>query len=200
MVLPAHAHMRNWTTSVIRCFPPHNYYIYSISRRIDLITDASSATLTLFPALAVQSFDIVNDKMSLKAYDLRTLYHTTRVTRLDVLQPDCSHIVQCSTMYNVQCNLILFKVYAACQSLEICSLWHLVSFATLTLCKKCFRFQNEYTRVGIALRVVQFWSEIKRVITKIIYKLRWYLGYTISTLPHLGSWCLLSIWYNKLVF
>ena len=30
----------------------------------------------------------------------------------------------------------------------------------------CFRFQNECNKVEIALRVVQFWSEIKRVITK----------------------------------
>ena len=29
----------------------------------------------------------------------------------------------------------------------------------------CFRFQNEYNKVEIALRVVQFWSEIKLVIT-----------------------------------
>ena len=28
------------------------------------------------------------------------------------------------------------------------------------------RFQNEYNKVEIALRVGQFWSEIKRVITK----------------------------------
>ena len=27
------------------------------------------------------------------------------------------------------------------------------------------RFENEYNKVEIALRVVQFWSEIKRVIT-----------------------------------
>ena len=30
----------------------------------------------------------------------------------------------------------------------------------------CFRFQNEYNKVEIALCVVQFWSEIKCVITK----------------------------------
>ena len=30
---------------------------------------------------------------------------------------------------------------------------------------KCFRFENEYNKVEIALRVVQFWSEIKLVIT-----------------------------------
>ena len=29
----------------------------------------------------------------------------------------------------------------------------------------CFRFQNECNKVEIALRVVQFWSEIKLVIT-----------------------------------
>ena len=29
----------------------------------------------------------------------------------------------------------------------------------------CFRFQNEYNKVEITLRVVQFWSEIKLVIT-----------------------------------
>ena len=29
----------------------------------------------------------------------------------------------------------------------------------------CFRFQNEYNRVEMTLRVVQFWSEIKLVIT-----------------------------------
>ena len=32
-------------------------------------------------------------------------------------------------------------------------------------CVSCFRFQHEYNKVEIAVRVVQFWSEIKLVIT-----------------------------------
>ena len=31
--------------------------------------------------------------------------------------------------------------------------------------KQCFRFQNEYNKVKIALHVVQFWCEIKLVLT-----------------------------------
>ena len=42
-----------------------------------------------------------------------------------------------------------------------------VSFANKNVSsfQKCLRFQNEYNKVEIALRVVQFWSEFKLVIT-----------------------------------
>jgi hypothetical protein len=43
-----------------------------------------------------------------------------------------------------------------------------VSFANKNvsgLIQKCLRFQNEYNKVEIELRVVQFWTEIKLVIT-----------------------------------
>jgi hypothetical protein len=43
-----------------------------------------------------------------------------------------------------------------------------VSFANKNVSglQKYLRFQNEYNKVEIELRVVQFWTEIKRVITK----------------------------------
>ena len=42
-----------------------------------------------------------------------------------------------------------------------------VSFANKNVSglRKCLRFQNEYNKVEIELRVVQFWTEIKLVIT-----------------------------------
>ena len=42
-----------------------------------------------------------------------------------------------------------------------------VSFANKNVSglQKCLRFQNEYNKVEIELRVVQFWNEIKLVIT-----------------------------------
>jgi hypothetical protein len=42
-----------------------------------------------------------------------------------------------------------------------------VSFANKNVSglQKCLRFQNEYNKVEIELRVVQFWTEIKLVIT-----------------------------------
>ena len=42
-----------------------------------------------------------------------------------------------------------------------------VSFAKKNVSglQKCLRFQNEYNKVEIELRVVQFWTEIKLVIT-----------------------------------
>jgi hypothetical protein len=42
-----------------------------------------------------------------------------------------------------------------------------VSFANKNVSglQKCLRFQNEYNKVEIELRVVQFWTEIKLLIT-----------------------------------
>ena len=49
-----------------------------------------------------------------------------------------------------------------------------VSFANKNVSglQKYLRFQNEYNKVEIELRVVQFWTEIKLVITN----LRWPIG------------------------
>jgi hypothetical protein len=44
---------------------------------------------------------------------------------------------------------------------EVC----LLQTKTFPVYKKCLRFQNEYNKVEIELRVVQFWTEIKLVIT-----------------------------------
>jgi hypothetical protein len=50
-----------------------------------------------------------------------------------------------------------------------------VSFANKNIFRlqKCLRFQNEYDKVEIELHVVQFWTEIKLVITNRTPASRW---------------------------
>jgi hypothetical protein len=57
-------------------------------------------------------------------------------------------------------------------------------FRFLQNCSK-LRFQNEYKKVVIALRVVQFWSEIKLVITNLSFPLRGQIALHSVQLPSL---------------
>ena len=63
--------------------------------------------------------------------------------------------------------MILFAFIYCCYATalrevpEVC----LLQTKTFPVLQKCLRFQNEYNKVEIELRVVQFWTEIKLVIT-----------------------------------